>query len=129
MVWLQANKFNVPRVAFINKMDRPGANLEFTLKTIKEKLNVTPLLLQIPLGESERFYGVIDLLKFEIIEWSDNMGCIVNKSPLLPNNKYFKEASENKEKLLESLSMLDDKIAVIYINMHISLYIYMILYR
>ena len=117
MVWLQANKFNVPRLAFVNKMDRPGASLDFTIKTIQQKLNVTPLLLQIPIGESERFSAVVDLLKMELIEWSDTMGNIVMKTPVGNNSKYYKETIEHREKLLENLSLLDDKIAVFLLYM------------
>ena len=117
MVWLQANKFNVPRLAFVNKMDRPGASLDFTIKTIQQKLNVTPLLLQIPVGESERFSAVVDLLKMEMIEWSDTMGNIVTKTPVGNSSKYYKETMEHREKLLENLSLLDDKIAVFLLYM------------
>jgi len=112
MVWFQANKFNVPRLAFINKMDRPGASMEFTLKTIKDKLNVTPLVVQLPVGESERFQAIVDILKMEHISWSDKLGCIVEKTPVTEDHKLYKDSMACREKLLESLSIFDDQIAV-----------------
>lgn len=66
MVWHQANKFSVPRIAFLNKMDRNGANLENAVETIKEKLNIIPLILQIPVGEGTKFTGVVDLLTMQV---------------------------------------------------------------
>lgn len=112
MVWFQANKFKVPRIAFVNKMDRPGASLEFTLQTIKNKLNVTPLVLQVPVGDSERFSAVIDLLNMELISWSDKLGCIVERSRMTEAHKLYKDALAAKEKLIENISMFDDAIAV-----------------
>lgn len=112
MVWFQANKFEVPRLAFINKMDRPGASLEFTLQTIRNKLNVTPLVIQMPVGESERFQAVIDVLKLEMISWSDKLGCIVERTPISEGHRFYKETIVYKEKLLENLSLFDDHIAV-----------------
>ena len=67
MVWYQANKFNVPRIAFINKLDRVGASLDQTLEDIIAKLNIVPLVLQIPIGESDRFRGVVDLVELEVL--------------------------------------------------------------
>ena len=113
MVWFQANKFEVPRLAFINKMDRPGASLEFTLQTIRNKLNVTPLVIQMPVGESERFQAVIDVLKLEMISWSDKLGCIVERTPISEDHRFYKESIVYKEKLLENLSLFDDHIAVL----------------
>lgn len=112
MVWLQANKFLVPRIAFINKMDRPGASLDFTIKSIQNKLNVTTLVLQMPLGESEHFRGVIDLLKLESIEWNDSLGIYVTTTPVTQTHKNYAEIMKNRDKLLENLAMVDDSFAV-----------------
>lgn len=62
MVWKQANRFDVARVVFINKMDRQGASLEHTLDSIHSKLDVTTLLVQLPIGEAETFTGIVDLI-------------------------------------------------------------------
>lgn len=116
MVWLQANKGNIPRIAFINKMDRPGASLESTLESIKKKLNVTPLVIQIPVGEGELFSGIIDLLRMEKILWKDNLGTTVEKSILEKNDKFYEKAFKERENLLENLSILDDEIAELYLE-------------
>ena len=62
-VWRQADDFNVPRLVFANKMDKMGANFDYSVKTIKERLNVTPLPIQMPIGAEDEFAGVIDLVK------------------------------------------------------------------
>lgn len=66
MVWMQSNKFNIPRLAFINKMDRNGSNLESTLQSITSRLNIDPLVLQIPIGDSDSFKGVVDLITMKV---------------------------------------------------------------
>lgn len=69
-VWKQANKYNVPRLCFINKMDRIGANIKKCIKMIKERLNVQPLIIQMPIGQEKSFYGIIDLLSKKSILWN-----------------------------------------------------------
>lgn len=66
MVWLQANKFNVPRIAFVNKMDRQGADLSNCVSSMKRRLNITPLIVQIPIGEADNFRGVIDIIHLKV---------------------------------------------------------------
>lgn len=122
MVWLQANKFNVPRIAFINKMDRPGASLEFTVQTIIKKLNVTPFVMQLPLGESESFHAVVDLLEKEIIQWTDSLGCIVEKTPMTDSHRAYQEFLKARDKLFENISLFDDKFAVY--DVYFIIYIY-----
>ncbi|MFB3063499.1 MAG: GTP-binding protein, partial [Gammaproteobacteria bacterium] len=70
-VWRQANKYGVPRMAFINKMDRAGADFFRVLKQIKERLGGNPVALQIPIGAEEHFEGVVDLLQMKAIYWDD----------------------------------------------------------
>ena len=70
-VWRQANKYGVPRVAFVNKMDRQGANFQRVVEQIRTKLRGNSVPIQIPVGEEERFVGVIDLLKMKAINWDD----------------------------------------------------------
>jgi len=68
-VWRQASKYKVPRIIFVNKMDRTGANFKRVVDSIKEKLNINPLLIQLPLGEEENFEGVIDLIEMKEYLW------------------------------------------------------------
>jgi elongation factor G len=68
-VWRQADTYNVPRICFVNKMDKLGADFYFTVRTIKERLNAKPLVLQLPLGSESDFYGVIDLVRMRALTW------------------------------------------------------------
>ena len=70
-VWRQANKYKVPRIAFVNKMDRTGANFLKVRDQLKAKLGAVPVPMQLPIGAEENFKGVIDLLKMKAIEWDD----------------------------------------------------------
>ncbi|XBC39179.1 MAG: elongation factor G [Buchnera aphidicola (Nurudea shiraii)] len=70
-VWRQANKYNVPRIAFINKMDRMGANFFNVIKQMKVKLGANPIPIQLPIGSEDRFVGIIDLIKMKAIYWND----------------------------------------------------------
>merc|ERR1712048_1554721 len=69
-VWRQANKYNIPRISFINKMDRLGADFFRVLSQIKNNLKTNPLPLQIPIGKEEHFEGVVDLIKMKSIYWN-----------------------------------------------------------
>ena len=70
-VWRQADKYGVPRIAFINKMDRPGANFFRVVEQIRERLGANPVPIQIPMGAEDRFRGVIDLVRMQAISWDD----------------------------------------------------------
>src|SRR6201997_1041582 len=70
-VWRQADKYRVPRIAFINKMDRVGAEFERVLAEIRDRLKAKPLLLQLPLGKEDSFRGVIDLVRMKALVWDD----------------------------------------------------------
>ncbi|MBZ1345422.1 MAG: elongation factor G [Candidatus Nealsonbacteria bacterium] len=121
-VWRQADKFNVPRICFINKMDRMGASFERSLESIWQKLSPNAVALQIPIGEEENFEGVIDLLEMKALKFEGDFGQIVKKTPLdsehltgqgeIPQDLLVK-AKEWREKLIEKIvaedSMLLEK--------------------
>ena len=114
-VWHQADKYKVPRIAFINKLDRIGADFFNVTDMLAEKLGANPIPLQIPLGREDGFYGVIDLIKMEGIAWSDNdLGATYNYISI-PED-YKKTAYEYREKLLEKLSLLDDQLMELYLE-------------
>src|SRR5690554_4175595 len=71
-VWYQANKYNVPRIAFVNKMDRTGADFIKVVQQIEEKLNAKPLIIQLPIGDGDEFVGVIDLIEQKAYVWDDD---------------------------------------------------------
>ncbi len=68
-VWRQADKYGVPRVCFVNKMDKLGADFYFTVRTISERLGATPLVLQLPIGSESEFAGVVDLVQMRALTW------------------------------------------------------------
>ncbi|TDW22092.1 elongation factor G [Kribbella kalugense] len=72
-VWRQADRHGVPRIAFVNKMDRPGADLDAAVDSIRQRLHVTPLVVQLPIGEEAEFSGVIDLIKMRAYVWNDGL--------------------------------------------------------
>lgn len=114
-VWQQADKYGVPKIAFINKMDRVGADYFGTIKTMSERFNSIPLPIQIPFGQEEHFKGVIDLIKQKSIIWDNNtLGSSFTISDIPPD--IFPQVKEYREKLIESLAEMDDYIAEKYLG-------------
>ena len=68
-VWRQADKYNVPRICFVNKMDKLGADFYFTVQTIIDRLGAKPLVMQLPIGAEDDFDGVVDLLEMKALMW------------------------------------------------------------
>lgn len=112
-VWRQASKYKVPRIIFVNKMDRTGANYLKVIETIKEKLNVNPLLVQLPLGQEENFSGIIDLIELKKYIWSsEGTGEEYEVVPCEIDSEIEKARNELIERVCES----DDKLLEKYIN-------------
>src|SRR5215211_2725884 len=114
-VWRQADKYRVPRICFVNKMDRIGADFKMTLGQIESKLGGNPVAAQIPIGAEDRFKGVIDLVKMKAITYKDEtMGAdyIVGDIPA----EMMAEAQEYREKLIEKVSEHDDKLLEKYLG-------------
>jgi len=107
-VWRQANKYGVPRIAFVNKMDRAGADFFNAVKEIKDKLGANPVPIQIPIGSEELFKGVIDLVKNKAIVWlGDDLGASWEYSEIPEDLK--ESAAEWRAKMVESVAEYDDK--------------------
>ncbi len=102
----QADKFHVPRICFINKLDRMGASFEKSLESICQKLSPSAIALQLPIGEEEKFEGIIDLLEMKTIIFEGNFGQIVKKGEI-PQNLLTK-AEEWREKLVEKVAAEDE---------------------
>lgn len=105
-VWRQANKYKVPRMCFVNKMDRMGANFYRCVDMIKKNLGAKPAILQLPIGSESDFLGVIDLITMEAITWRDEeLGAKFDVTPLDQSDKVDDEtkekAKEYREKLVE----------------------------
>ena len=114
-VWHQADKYGVPKIAFINKMDRVGADYFGTVKMMGERFNSIPLPIQIPLGEEDQFRGIIDLIRQKAVTWDDStLGSSYSVSDI-PSD-ILSQAKEHREKLIESLAEMDDHIAENYLE-------------
>ncbi|MBE6334691.1 MAG: elongation factor G [Bacteroidales bacterium] len=104
-VWRQANKYGVPRIAFVNKMDRSGADFFKAVREIREKLHANPIPLQLPIGSEENFKGVIDLVEMKAHVWKD--GSMTPEIEEIPENM-LAEAQEWREKMVEAAAVQDD---------------------
>lgn len=114
-VWRQADKYRVPRICFVNKMDRIGADFKRTLEQIETKLGGNPVAIQLPIGAEDKFVGVVDLVRMKAITYKDEtMGAdyIVSEIPA----DMMDEAKVYREKLLEKVSEHDDKLLEKYLN-------------
>jgi elongation factor G len=113
-VWRQADRYSVPRICYVNKMDRVGADYERTMAMIAERLKANPVAIQIPLGAEESFVGSIDLLKMRGITYAGDLGTEVVNGPIPPGS--VEKAEAYREHLLETLSEFDDGIAEKYLE-------------
>ena len=114
-VWHQADKYRVPKIAFINKMDRVGADYWNTIKMMKERFASLPLAIQIPLGGEDGFVGVIDLITRKLIVWEEGtQGVSYHLTDIPP--EALASSQEYREKLVEALAEVDDELAEKYLN-------------
>ncbi|HVW04697.1 MAG TPA: elongation factor G [Vicinamibacterales bacterium] len=114
-VWRQADKYRVPRICFVNKMDRIGANFLRTYEQIKSKLQGNPVALHLPIGTEDKFVGVVDLVRMKAIRWKDEtMGAdyVVDEIPA----DMLDQAKEFREQLIEKVSEVDDSILEKYLH-------------
>ncbi len=113
-VWRQADRFGVPRICFVNKMDRTGASLGRTIDSIAERLGANPAAIQMPIGRESDFCGVIDLIEMQAITYHGEDGAerIVGDVPA----ELLEEAARRREQLIEQLADCDDKIALRYLE-------------
>ena len=113
-VWHQADRYRVPKLAFINKMDRLGANFWASVASMREKLGAYPLVLTIPWGEEDRFQGVIDLLTMKALKWrEETLGLVFDELEIPPD--YQPEAGKAREGLVEALAEVDDTVMEAYL--------------
>ena len=114
-VWHQADKYGVPKLAFVNKMDRIGADFFGTVKMMVERLGTHPLILQIPMGVEDRFIGVVDLIRLKGIVWDEHSLGVEFKEVSIPK-ELQEEALLYRSKLIESVAELDDHLMEKYLN-------------
>ena len=113
-VWRQADKYKVPRIAFVNKMDRDDANFERVTESMKQKLHANPLALQLPIGAAETFKGIVDLVEMKAIVYHDDDG--KNFETLEIPAEYKEKAEEMRAKLIEEVASLDDDLMEKYFS-------------
>ena len=114
-VWRQADKYNVPRICYVNKMDRSGANFFDVVSQIKTVLGANPCPIQIPIGAEEHFKGIVDLIRMKAIFWhNESMGAAYDIEEIPADVKA--EAEEWRDKMLETLASLDDTLMEKYFD-------------
>ena len=113
-VWRQADRYQVPRICFVNKMDRVGADFERVVDMIRERLGANPIAIQIPWGQEDKFQGVIDLLEMEAITWQDELGARRERHEI--PEEMMEETMRARDIIFERIVELDDTLVEKYLN-------------
>ncbi len=113
-VWRQAEKYGVPRLVFVNKMDRTGADFQRVVGEVRERLAANPLMLQLPIGAEENFAGMVDLVTMKARVFDDPMGASYEEAEVPEDMRA--EADDLREKLFDTLSMFDDSLMEKYLE-------------
>ena len=113
-VWRQADRYNVPRICFVNKMDRTGASFDYTISTIKSRLGANPIPMQMPIGSESSFKGMIDLMEMQAIYFEDELG----KEPKVTEipDDLKPQAEEMHQQMIEKIAELDDDLTMKYLE-------------
>lgn len=113
-VWRQADLYRVPRICFINKMDRVGASFERSTESIRERLGANPIVVQMPIGEESDFRGMVDLIEMDALLYEDDLGASVERSPI--PEEFLSRAEELRNQLIEKVAETDDELTVKYLE-------------
>jgi elongation factor G len=113
-VWRQADRYGVPRICFVNKMDRTGASYERTLDMIRDRLGANPIAIQLPIGVESSFVGVVDLIHQKAIIWDDDQGREPRESEIPLDLRV--QAEEMRERLIEQVAETDDELTLKYLE-------------
>jgi elongation factor G len=113
-VWRQADRYRVPRICFVNKMDRVGASYERTIEMIRERLGANPISVQLPIGSEASFKGVVDLLTERAIVWEDDLGKEPRDAEIPPDMR--PHVSEMRARLIEQVAETDDDLTLKYLE-------------
>ncbi|MGB3186300.1 MAG: GTP-binding protein, partial [Ornithinimicrobium sp.] len=115
-VWRQADKYDVPRVCFVNKMDKLGADFYFTVDTIKDRLGAMPLVIQLPIGAENDFIGVVDLIKMRALTWRGEVAIGEDYTVEEIPADLADRAAEYREALIEQVAEQDDAMMEKYLG-------------
>jgi elongation factor G len=113
-VWRQADKYRVPRIAYVNKMDRTGADFFGAVETMRERLGAHPLPIQIPVGQEDEFTGVVDLIENKAVYWPDELGTEVEYREI--PEELAEQAHEHRTHLIEACADYDDELMEAYLS-------------
>src|SRR5512133_2800612 len=113
-VWRQADRYNVPLICVITKMDRIGASYEYSIESIRQRLGAHPIPMQLPIGSEASFAGVVDLLTMQAIYWNDELG----REPIYTEipAELKQEAEEKRAQMVERIAELDDDLTVKFLE-------------
>ncbi|KKL52166.1 hypothetical protein LCGC14_2288190, partial [marine sediment metagenome] len=115
-VWRQADRYHIPRICFVNKMDRIGADFWGTVDMIKERLSARPVAIQIPIGAEDNYQGVIDLVEMTAILFPDDRDGSPESKPI--PDAYREEARSRRQQLIEAVAEVDDQMLISYVEHH-----------
>jgi elongation factor G len=113
-VWRQADKYHIPRIAYINKMDIMGADFFRCVQMIKDRLNANPVPIQLPIGKEDDFRGIIDLITLKAYFFKDDLGNLTEEGPIPDDMKDL--AQENRNILIEAVAEQDEEVMVKYLE-------------
>ena len=113
-VWRQADIFNVPRICFVNKLDRVGASFDFSINSIRKKLGANPIAMQVPIGSEAAFCGLVDLLSEKAVFWEDALGSEPRHADI--PKEMHKIVADKRAELIEKIAELDDNLIVKYLD-------------
>jgi len=113
-VWRQADRYKVPRICFVNKMDRVGASYENSIESMRRRLGANPIALQLPIGFEAAFTGVVDLLTMKAIVWEDDIGRAPQESEV--PTELVEQAHQMRDRLIEQIAETDDTLTLKYLE-------------
>lgn len=113
-VWRQADRYNVPRICFVNKMDRVGASFQRTVDMVQERLGANPIPVQLPIGSETDFQGVVDLINEKAIYWDEGLGEEPRVTDIPPD--LIAAASEMREHMIEQIAEVDEELTLKYLE-------------
>ncbi len=113
-VWRQADKYHVPRICFVNKMDRTGANFQRTVDMIVDRLKAKPAVIQLPMGAEAEYRGLIDLMQMEAVFYHDDLGQNIEVTEIPA--EFLEEAQERRQELIEAIAETDEELLMRYLE-------------
>ena len=113
-VWRQADKYRVPRIAYVNKMDRTGADFIGAVETMRERLGAHPMPIQLPIGQESEFTGVVDLIENKALYWTDELGTEIEQREI--PDELAEQAQQHRTRLIEACADYDDELMEAYLN-------------